>query len=125
MWGPLHEGPSHISVDGTTSNAYVFVAVVILAAGLALSAYASFVLKNRFLRLLLWCCLILCCVESRRVYHRVAFELQSATIRTRIPTTFFGAPPLWIAPAAVGIGGVMAALVLSLKRRRVQSANES
>jgi len=123
VWQTFHEGPLHISVDGTIRNPYVLTAVVIVVLCAMALGYVSLTVRTVGARVLAWIALLLIFFESTWIYHRVAFELHSVVIHQRIATTFFGRPPEMMAPLASLVG--FAAAFVRLKNGRGRSSGSN
>lgn len=112
----LHEGPSHITADGTIGNPYILAAVVVISAAIVGITFWSAV-QPRGVRLIFLVLASLACVRSDLLYYWFAFELNGLISGHRTPTTFFGSPSAWVAPASLVAGVVAARLTVRWRNR--------
>ena len=117
----LHEGPAHVSVDGTLGNRFVLVSVMLVCAVTAILVFAGLRLRRRSARIPLVLAGGVLAVFSERLYHMVAFEFQSMAVGARVSTTFFGAPSRWIAPLVFASAAVISVLLKRRHRDRAPS----
>lgn len=104
----IHEGPAHISVDGTLANPFVLAAVLIVAGFVAIAGFLAWSRGRRTIWLVIGAASVIATMASVRILHHLAFELNWLMGGGRTPTTYFGAPPRWLVPLAYAIGTAIA-----------------
>lgn len=104
----IHEGPTHISVDGTIANPFVLAAVLVVAGFVAIAGFMAWSRGRRTIWLVIGAATVIAIMSSGELLHHLAFELTWLLGGGRTPATYFGVPPRWPVPLAFAIGAAIA-----------------
>lgn len=108
MWQRIHEGPTHITVDGTLANSYVLAAVLIVMLVIALVTIVARNSEHRVLVLaIVAIAVIATSIDGAFIYHGLSSRLAWFFGGVKMSTTYFGVPPRWPPIVAFVVGIAM------------------